>query len=324
MAVGMNTLLGTSKGNRHKVEKVLASAVDGIIDSEAADLGESLAMSNYVVGTSLTVADLLFFAAVHPQFTAMDAGAMRENPNLTRWFDLVQHDPALFQADSVPVVDIDVATEIPPLPVKVVGGGPGDGKKGGKKGKKGKKGGNGGGNNKKGGDAPGSEHPFSKVELRVGRILECEKHPEADKLYLEKIDVGEDEPRTVISGLVDFIPLDQMIGATVVAVCNLKPSKLVGIMSHAMVLCASNEDHTAVELVTPPPEAAPGERIVVEGLEIGPHVKVIKKSKFFRAATADMAISDDLFATYKGAKMITETSGLPLVVKSLAGATNLS
>merc|ERR1711991_769886 len=292
-------------GNRHKVEKVLASAVDGIIDSEAADLGESLAMSNYVVGTSLTVADLLFFAAVHPQFTAMDAGAMRENPNLTRWFDLVQHDPALFQADSVPVVDIDVATEIPPLPVKVVGGGPGDGKKGGKKGKKGKKGGNGGGNNKKGGDAPGSEHPFSKVELRVGRILECEKHPEADKLYLEKIDVGEDEPRTVISGLVDFIPLDQMIGA-------------------AMVLCASNEDHTAVELVTPPPEAAPGERIVVEGLEIGPHVKVIKKSKFFRAATADMAISDDLFATYKGAKMITETSGLPLVVKSLAGATNLS
>ena len=51
---------------------------------------------------------------------------------------------------------------------------------------------------------------IGRIDLRVGRIVQCEKHPDADALYLEKIDVGEAQPRTVISGLVKWVPLEQV------------------------------------------------------------------------------------------------------------------
>lgn len=50
----------------------------------------------------------------------------------------------------------------------------------------------------------------SRLDLRVGRIIKAEKHPDADSLYVEQVDVGEPSPRTVVSGLVKHIPLDQV------------------------------------------------------------------------------------------------------------------
>jgi len=50
----------------------------------------------------------------------------------------------------------------------------------------------------------------SRLDLRVGRIITAEKHPDADSLYVEQVDVGEAAPRTVVSGLVKHIPLDQV------------------------------------------------------------------------------------------------------------------
>ena len=58
------------------------------------------------------------------------------------------------------------------------------------------------------------------------------QHPDADSLYVEKIDVGEAEPRTVISGLRKFVAQDQLEGALVAVVCNLKPVNMRGIKSH--------------------------------------------------------------------------------------------
>ena len=51
----------------------------------------------------------------------------------------------------------------------------------------------------------------SRLDLRIGRIITAEKHPDADALYVEKVDVGEPAPRTVVSGLVKHIPLDQVL-----------------------------------------------------------------------------------------------------------------
>ncbi|KAL5653264.1 hypothetical protein ACJX0J_038722, partial [Zea mays] len=84
----------------------------------------------------------------------------------------------------------------------------------------------------------------AKLDIRVGLIRKAEKHPDADSLYVEEIDVGEDAPRTVVSGLVKFIPLEEMQSRKVCVLCNLKPVAMRGIKSHAMVLAASNEDHT--------------------------------------------------------------------------------
>lgn len=64
---------------------------------------------------------------------------------------------------------------------------------------------------------------ISRLDLRVGRIVEIQKHPDADALYLEKIDVGEPEPRTVVSGLVKHIPIEEMRNRLVIVFCNLKP-----------------------------------------------------------------------------------------------------
>ncbi|KAJ6654290.1 hypothetical protein lerEdw1_007211 [Lerista edwardsae] len=78
----------------------------------------------------------------------------------------------------------------------------------------------------------------SRVDLRVGKVLSVEKHPEADTLYVEKVDVGEPEPRTVVSGLVEFVPREELQDRLVLVVCNLKPQKMRGVESQAMLLCA--------------------------------------------------------------------------------------
>ncbi len=83
--------------------------------------------------------------------------------------------------------------------------------------------------------------------MRVGLIRTAKKHPDADSLYVEEVDVGEEKPRTVISGLVKFIPEAEMQNRRAIIMCNLKPSKMRGIMSEAMVMCASTP-----EKVSPP------------------------------------------------------------------------
>lgn len=87
---------------------------------------------------------------------------------------------------------------------------------------------------------------FDKCDIRVGKIVECEKHPESEKLYIEKVDLGEETgPRTIGSGLQKFVTMEEMMdGRFVLVFANLKAKKLAGVPSHGMVLCASNADHT--------------------------------------------------------------------------------
>lgn len=69
--------------------------------------------------------------------------------------------------------------------------------------------------------------------------MEVSRHPDADALYVEKIDLGEAQPRTIVSGLVNFIPIEEMKNRMVVVLCNLKATKMRGVESQGMVLCAS-------------------------------------------------------------------------------------
>lgn len=72
---------------------------------------------------------------------------------------------------------------------------------------------------------PDSDRPFSKVDLRVGRVLSVKKHPNADSLYVEEIDIGEPQPRIVCSGLVKYLQPEEVMGKDVIVVCNLKPAR---------------------------------------------------------------------------------------------------
>lgn len=134
--------------------------------------------------------------------------------------------------------------------------------------------------------------PITALDIRVGKITKVWEHPEADKLYCEEIDVGEDEPRMVASGLKPYLKAEDMEGRLVLVLCNLKARKLVGFPSHGMVLCASNADHTDVRLVNPPIDAKIGERITVpdfdfdNGEESAPFAenKIGKKKVFEKIA----------------------------------------
>lgn len=150
---------------------------------------------------------------------------------------------------------------------------------------------------------PAAEPPLtpSLIDLRVGHILRAIPHPNADSLYVSTIACGDpsDTPntsldestgqtvRTVCSGLNGLIPLAELQGRSIVAVCNLKPVTMRGIKSAAMVLAASprlapgEEDaHKGpVELVDPPSDAVVGERVYFEGWQAGEPEPVLNPKK---------------------------------------------
>ena len=81
---------------------------------------------------------------------------------------------------------------------------------------------------------------FAKIELVVGTVEKCEKHPDADKLLVSQINIGK-ETRQIVSGIADFYTPEDMIGKKVIVVSNLKPAKLRGVESQGMILAGSKK-----------------------------------------------------------------------------------
>jgi aminoacyl tRNA synthase complex-interacting multifunctional protein 1 len=206
--------------------------------------------------------------------------------------------------------------------------------------------------------APAAAAPLSPslIDLRVGHVLKAIKHPEADSLFVSTIAMGDKEGtddtdmyegqvvRTVCSGLNGLVPLEEMQGRYVVVVCNLKPVKMRGVKSCAMVLAASprlkegEEDHHGgpVELVTPPEGSKAGERVFFEGWKGEPEGVLNPKKKVWETiqpgftTTADLAVGFDAGVVKELSKegeepntsvrkLVTESGGV-CKVKSLTGA----
>ncbi|XP_058757491.1 methionine--tRNA ligase, cytoplasmic-like [Vicia villosa] len=146
---------------------------------------------------------------------------------------------------------------------------------------------------------------ITRLDIRVGLIKKAEKHPDADSLYVEEIDVGEEQTRTVVSGLVKYIPVEEMQNRKVCVLCNLKPAAMRGIKSQAMVLAASNDDHTKVELVEPPSSARVGERITFPGHEGNPDELLNPKKKVWETLQVDLHSNEELVACYKNIPLTT-------------------
>ncbi len=195
------------------------------------------------------------------------------------------------------------------------------------------------------------------IDLRVGRVLRAIKHPEADSLYVSTIDMG-DAPgtedteehggracRTVCSGLNGLVPLEDMQGRRVVVVANLKPVRMRGVKSCAMVLAASPRPREGegegegedgghggpVELVAPPPGAEPGERVCFEGWWGEPEGVLNPKKKVWETFQPGFTTTDDLEVVFDGrvvkeagkeavGRLVTASGGV-CTVQSLKGAT---
>jgi glutamyl-tRNA synthetase len=162
---------------------------------------------------------------------------------------------------------------------------------------------------------------ISRLNLVVGKITKVWEHPEADKLWCEEIDLGEGAPRTIASGLRLHLKDSEMVNQLVIVLANLKHRKLVGFMSQGMVLCATGSDGR-VELLQPPSGAKVGERVAIEGVEMGePDAQLNEKTgKAPLVALKDgMRTTDGKQAAYNGA--VWQTSAGPVACKSVADGT---
>ena len=100
-----------------------------------------------------------------------------------------------------------------------------------------------------------SYEDFKKLDIRVAKIKEVDEHPDADKLYVVKVDLGEEE-RQIVAGIKPYIEKEALIGKEVVVVLNIEPRKIRGIESNGMLLAAKDEENLAI--VTLNKEVKPG------------------------------------------------------------------
>lgn len=101
---------------------------------------------------------------------------------------------------------------------------------------------------------------FAKLEMRTGKIVEVKRHENADKLYIVQVDIGERTLQTVTS-LVPYYREDELLGKTVVVLCNLAKAKMRGETSECMLLCAETDDASESVLLT-------SERLMPAGVRV--------------------------------------------------------
>lgn len=82
---------------------------------------------------------------------------------------------------------------------------------------------------------------FNQIEMLVGEVISCEKHPKADKLLIFKIKINEQETRQIVSGLAEYYKPEETIGKHIVLCANLKEIKLRGELSKGMILTTEND-----------------------------------------------------------------------------------
>mmetsp|Transcript_5481 Transcript_5481/g.11572 ORF Transcript_5481/g.11572 Transcript_5481/m.11572 type:complete len:893 (-) Transcript_5481:36-2714(-) len=165
---------------------------------------------------------------------------------------------------------------------------------------------------KRGGGGAGVIEDARRVAIRAGTILEAGPHPEAESLIVCKVDCGDadegsgepSEPRTVVAGLAGLIEFDDLIGRKIACVTNLKPAKMRGIESTAMLLAATDGGEgldEVVDLLAVPDEVPNGELLSFEGKEASEPDAMMKSKgalKAFDRVKACLKSNENGEATY--------------------------
>ncbi|KAI9298596.1 nucleic acid-binding protein [Neoconidiobolus thromboides FSU 785] len=230
------------------VEQWLSSS--SVSEEELAEfsktLNSHLSGKSYLCNNKFTLADLVVYARLRNHINSIGLEGQKTLLNVMRWFNNIQ--TLLSKGESFKSAEMEAITiDLEALNL------------GGKKKKEKKP------------AAPAKAAvaaPIvpSMIDLRVGHIIEVAKHEAADSLYVEQIELGEEAPRTVVSGLVNHFSLEEMKNRYVILVCNLKPANMRGVKSHAMVLCGTSAEGK-VEFVDPPSGSQPGDRVYFEEFE---------------------------------------------------------
>jgi len=99
---------------------------------------------------------------------------------------------------------------------------------------------------------------FSKIDMRIGKILSADEHPNADKLYVLRVDIGEKEIQ-LVAGIKNYYTADELTGKNIVVLTNLEPRTLRGVESQGMLLAAQSED--TVSVLSPDREMPAGSKV---------------------------------------------------------------
>jgi aminoacyl tRNA synthase complex-interacting multifunctional protein 1 len=156
---------------------------------------------------------------------------------------------------------------------------------------------------------------FNDLDVRVGTMLSVSRHPTADRLYMESIDVGEAEPRKIISGLVQYYKPEELVGAQCLVICNMKPKKLVGEPSNGMVLCAGGGD-VPLELVRAPAGSAPGDRVFMKGTAPIPSPPIPSSAKMDEILKGLMTDANGI-VVWNGTELVTPKGGFKTSVPNV-------
>ena len=99
---------------------------------------------------------------------------------------------------------------------------------------------------------------FSKLDLKIGKILEVSDHPNADKLYVLKVDIG-DKTIQLVAGIKQYYDSQELQGKLIAVITNLEPRVVRGVESQGMLLAAQSENMIAI--LSPEKEVSPGSKI---------------------------------------------------------------
>ncbi|KAH8738840.1 tyrosyl-tRNA synthetase [Cryptosporidium ryanae] len=271
------------------------------------ELDESLKDRYFMIGRSITLVDIVFYPTLFSHFSSLtdkEESYVPEYTNISKFYENIQIITPIRQSCSENLKYLD----LPFFKRKLVS----------KERTKPSPGNN--SDEKRPIDDP------TRVALKVGRILSVERHPSADKLYVEKIDLGEDEPRTILSGLVGVYDLTRKINELVIVVSNLKPRPMRGIVSNGMLLCATSSNSEKdngndgakplCEPVSVPKDAQVGELVYFNDYKGEPDLVLSTKTGKdpFAAVQPFYNIDDNYICRYKEAQMF--TSAGPLYVEN--------
>jgi len=147
--------------------------------------------------------------------------------------------------------------------------------------------------------------------LRVGQIKEIWVHPEAEKLYCEKIDIGNGEERGVVSGLRDYIPIEEMKDRKCIVICNLPGRTMKGFESNGMLLAAEHGEGDAkkIEILTPPEGSVPGDLVEFVGEGRNPPALLPKKKNAWERVQPDLNVGSDGKAQWKAVPLAVAGKG---------------
>ncbi|KAI9190741.1 uncharacterized protein BJ171DRAFT_451202 [Polychytrium aggregatum] len=324
-------------------------------------LNTQLSSRVYLVSHHLTLADIFVYDAIYTTAAKMSVADKIKYANFTRYFDLIQHilhDGLKTPSEYYHLVDISfdypfeekpaVEKKSPAVEKKPPAGAP-KGKaaaaaadaplaqtagKAEKEPKKAEKDSKTEKQSKKaekepkaepaaGAAAASSDPDPSRLDIRVGLIQSVERHPDAESLYVEQVDLGEGAPRTVVSGLVKYMEASELENKLVLLLCNLKPAKMRGIESQAMVLAATGADGT-VELINAPKGSKPGDRAHFDGHQGEPEAQLNPKKKVFEAIQPHLRTDAKKRACFvepsSGKECVLKTAKGECTVKSVVGA----